>query len=200
MTVETTEATLQTQEITSQESNQQTEIVSNPDAVLAKNRELLGKTKKLKDELAEMQEWKRQQELADQERKGDLQGVIESLREENSKLKTEKGEVQKNYAFTTFSEQIKRAAAKEGCTNPDKLLKLMTAEQMKSVEVDDSFRVNGDDLTRLMDTLKEEHSDIGLFKRQNVNIHTVTGQAKVEDKTIANMSKEEIMAYARKNL
>jgi len=51
-----------------------------------------------------------------------------------------------------------------------------------------------------MDTLKEEHSDIGLFKRQNVNIHTVTGQAKVEDKTIANMSKEEIMAYARKNL
>jgi len=139
MTVETTEATLQTQEITSQESNQQTEIVSNPDAVLAKNRELLGKTKKLKDELAEMQEWKRQQELADQERKGDLQGVIESLREENSKLKTEKGEVQKNYAFTTFSEQNKRAAAKEGCTNPDKLLKLMTAEQMKSVEVDDSF-------------------------------------------------------------
>tara|TARA_R110001632_G_scaffold52197_4_gene129716 strand:+ start:3342 stop:3938 length:597 start_codon:yes stop_codon:yes gene_type:complete len=160
--------------------------VRNPDAVLAKNRELLGKNKQYKDELDALRDFKSNQELAEKEAKGQHQEVIASLRQQLEETKKTSAEEKKQFAYSKFETQLKSKAQVEGCVNPDKLIKLMTAEQIKSVEMDEMFNVNGDDLTRLMGELKDEHSDIGLFGKMKVNstsVNSVMTQGESEPKT-----------------
>lgn len=194
MSNEVNEVTPQATMVTPAVENNQPIEVKNPDAVLAKNKELLGKLNTSKAELEELREFKKSIALSEEEKKGNYEGVIKSLREENESLKGEVKNVRKTTAYTKFEDQIKSAATKEGCVNPDKMMRLITKEQISSVEIDDKFNVNGDDMKRLMDSLKEEHSDIGLFKSQNVNINTIGGHIKAEVKTAKDMSKDELIA------
>ncbi len=153
---------------------EQTEI-KNPDGVFAKNKELLGKNKALKEELDELRNFKMNQELAEKEQRGQHTEVISSLRQQLTEAKETSLNREKNFAFSQFQTQLKAKAQLEGCVNPDKLVRLMTKEQISKVEVDEHFTVNGDDLSRLVDELKEEHKDIGLFKNKGMKVDSVSG-------------------------
>ena len=201
MDVQSQEPTAQTEAVTPTQTEQKVinEEVKNPEAVLAKNKELLGRRKSTKSELEELRNWKKEQELAEQQRNGDLEGVINALREENNTLKSNLTETKRGYATKSVEDQIKSAARAKGCVNADKLMRLLTKDQLSTVQVGDDFRVNGDDLTRLMDDLEKEHSDIGLFKKGNVNINTVTGELNksTSGTNTDNMSSAEYMEYIR---
>lgn len=201
MTEVSTETASQTTAPAANVENQQTEtvLVKNPEAVLAKNAQLLAEKKKVETQLHEALEWRKQQEQAEQEKKGDFQGVISSLREELQMVKSEKADMHKNIAYKTFEDQIKSAAVSRNCANPDKLMRLMTKEQMASVEVDgESYKVNSDDLTRLMDTLEDEHKDIGLFGKKNINLTNVTGNFnKSVDSGVSKMNADQYMEHIK---
>jgi small-conductance mechanosensitive channel len=201
MTESTKETTSQAPESTTNgETTNTTETVKNPEAVLAKNKELLGTLKQIKTEAEELKAWKKEQELKEQQAKGDLEGVINKLREENNTLKGELNDTRKGYASKSIEDQIKQAAISKGCVNADKLMRLLTKDQLSTVQVGDDFRVNNDDLGRLVEELEKEHSDIGLFKKQNVNINHVTGDLKKgmsSDKRIEKMTANEYMEYIK---
>lgn len=199
MDVQSQEPTAQSQEPTVNESNQATETVRNPEAVLAKNKELLGNLKQTKSELEELRNWKKDLELEQQQAKGDLEGVINKLREENNALKSDLTNTKRGYASKSIEDQIKQAAIGKGCVNADKLMKLITRDQLSTVQVGEDYRVNSEDLGRLVDELEKEHSDIGLFRSKSVNINHVTGDFKqgmvsMEDK-VKKMSADEYQAY-----
>lgn len=160
-------------------------------------RELLGEKKELQQKYRELKAWREEVDLKEKEQQGKHKEVIDSLRSENKKLKDDLLMKTKSFAYSKFEEQIKYEAAKNNCVNPDKLMKLLTKDQIKSVQVDDTFKVNKDDLTRLMNDLKDEHKDIGLFKNTNVNVNNVTGDFKAEKQDLTKMSKDDIISRLR---
>lgn len=192
---EINEVTPQTQESTAPEQKPE---IKNPEAVLAKNRELLAKQAELKSQLAELENFKNQAEQARLEKEGNLGELVNSLREQLKKANEEKTSIKKNYAFTSVKDQIQSLAKEAGCVRPDILLGLAKEDHFKQIQIDDNFKVNIDDARRVIDLMKEEFKDIGLFKQKDIN-HTPTTMEKVKTtkKTLADLTKEEIQEQLR---
>ena len=151
--------------------------------------------------IQELNEKLKTYELSQAENEGRKDDVIKSLRDELNQTKTQLKEKEKTYAYSVVSEQLKREAVNQGCVNPDKLIRLMSTEDLKSIEVDDGFAINSDDLSRVIAKAKEENSDIGLFGAKKVNIHDINIKgAPTGPKPVSEMSKEELENYARENL
>jgi len=193
--------------VTQPNDNPTDEVVNNqpeikdPNAVLAKNKELLGKLSSTKTELDELREFKRKQEIEAEERKGNYDGVIKRLREENEELRTSNKKEKVSRVFSAYETQIKEAARAEGCVNPDKLLRLMSTEQFKEIQLDDSLNANKDDLKAVMAKLKAEHEDIGLFRTAAPRVNTAGGGFSTGniEKSVKEMTADEIRARLRSN-
>jgi hypothetical protein len=165
------------------------------------HRKLLGEKKARDAQLAEMQEKLKIYEQNQAEAEGRKDDVIKALREELSGVKTELTKTKTSYAYTTIEGQIKAAAAREGCVNPDKLVRLLGEDALKGIDVDDRFQVNKEDLQRIVAKAKEENSDIGLFKSKTVNINDMPSSNNIApSKGLHEMSKAELEEYARANL
>ncbi len=158
---------------------------------------VLDEKKRQQEKLKELEDFRAKVEMEEKERQGKHAEIIESLRAENQKLKSEFEQKTQTFAYSKFEDQIKSFAVNEGCVNPDKLMRLLTKEQIKSVEIADNFIVNQDDLKRLMDGLKDEHSDIGLFRNKQANFTPVTGSTKAAKVSLDEMSKEDIIAQLK---
>lgn len=176
--------------------------VKNPDAVLAKNRELLAKQAELKSQLAELENFKNQAEQARLEKEGNLGELVSSLREQLKKAQEDKTNIKKNYAYTSVKEQIQSLAKEAGCVRPDLLIGLAKEDRYKDyfnqIQVDDDFKVNIDDTKRVIDLMKDEFKDIGLFKPKDIN-HTPATLEKIKTtkKTLGDLTKEEIEEQLR---
>lgn len=154
------------------------EKVSNPDAVLAKNRELLAEKRKVQSELdslrTNMQKVNDDKNLAE----GKKDEVIESLRQRLSDIESNSKKKEDNYNWNTVSSQIKSVALQKGCLNTDKLMRLLDSDDLDKIQVYEDFTVNSDDLNTLVDKCIKDHSDIGLFKK-NVSINDVVPSNKI---------------------
>lgn len=159
----------------------------------------LSEVKRERAEKRELLEKLQAIELEKQQANGDKDKVIETLRTKLNEVTTEAKKIEKNYVWNTIQGQIKNEAISQGCVNPDKLIKLMSKDDLSSVEIDDHFNVNRDDLTRLMDEAKKQHSDIGLFKSKKSEVHDVTSHniPKTPVKSKDELSKDEIKQQLR---
>lgn len=150
--------------------------------------------KKAQSQVNDLQEQLKTYELEKQMAEGKKDDVINSLRtqlqESNSKLET----TQKTFAWNAVEGQIKAEATKQGCVNAEKLVKLLGKDQLSGIQVGDDFSVNQDDLSRIVETAKKEHSDIGLFtpKKVNINNPPANGLPPVKPKSIDEMSDAEL--------
>lgn len=162
-------------------------------------KKVLGEKKKMQSEFLSMQEKLKAIELEKQQAEGNKDDVINSLRTQLNEEKSQKQEIKKNFVWNTIQGQIKNEAISQGCVNPDKLIKLMSKDDLASVEIDDSFNVNKEDLTRLMDDAKKQHADIGLFKAKRSEVHDVTNHniPKTPVKSKEQLSKDEIKQQLR---
>lgn len=162
-------------------------------------KKVLGEKKKMQSEFLSMQEKLKAIELEKQQAEGNKDDVINSLRTQLNEEKSQKQEIKKNFVWNTIQGQIKNEAISQGCVNPDKLIKLMSKDDLASVEIDDSFNVNREDLTRLMDEAKKQHADIGLFKSKRSEVHDVTSHniPKAPVKSKEELSKDEIKQQLR---
>lgn len=127
-------------------------------------KELIEELAQLKDKLAKIEEEKL---LKDQ----DKEKVISHLQKEATKYKSEVNKVRSQYAYKEVTNQIKTEALKQGCINPDKLIKLLPEEDLKTLTVDEEFRVDQESLKSIIEKAKKEHEDIGLFGTKKVNFN-----------------------------
>lgn len=171
------EAAPQTQEPAVQEKNQ-TEI-ENPEAFMAKQKEILAELKAEREKRKELENFKKDLEQKELEKNGQYEDVIKQLKEERDNLAAEKDKKIKDFAYRRFQDQIISTAKEQGCVKPDLLLKLMTEDQMKSVSIDDNFDIDKKELGSLMENLKKEYADIGLFKSGKIN-HNPANVTKTE--------------------
>lgn len=174
MEVNQSEATPQSQDSTDQE--QTTETIKNPEAVLAKNKELLSKMATSKEELEQLRTWKKDQEMAVEEKKGNYENVIKSLRDELTETKGALKTKEQSFAWNSVENQIKQAAIKAECKNPEKLMKLIDKGDLKSLEIGEDYSINSDDLNRLMEKAKKENDFLFGTKTLNINDVAPTGR------------------------
>lgn len=159
------------------------------------HKKLLGEKKNLQTKFEQMQTELtsfRDDKLSAEGKKDD---VINSLRQQLKEKTTEAKELKTSFAWNTVQAQIKNEASAKGCKNPNKLIKLLSKDDIGGIEIDDNFNVNAQDLTKLIETAKKEHADIGLFSEKVLNINDVTGKQKVikpKTKSPSDMTKEEL--------
>lgn len=182
-----TESNAQTTESNANGENQQTETVKNPEGVLSKNRELLGINKKLSTELSELRDQLERHQEDKQISEGKKDDVISKLREEVRKLKNDLTETIDTYNWNTVESQIKTFATKEGCSDADKLIKLIDNSELSALEVDSKFRVNQDDLAGFVGKLKKDNAF--LFPETSANINDINPSNKFKrDEQVNNRS------------
>lgn len=164
----------------SQESKQKDDVVA-----YSTYSKVMGTLKKRESELNEVRSRLESIELEKKQAEGNKDEVIQELRSKLTDAEKAQQQIKHKYAWNTLEGQIKTAAVQQGCVNPDKLIRLLEEDDLKAIEVGDDFRVNSDDLTRLLEKAKKDHSDIGLFGKKNVNVNDVTpkiGNPKTEKK------------------
>jgi hypothetical protein len=156
---------------------------------------------KYKDELSLAQSKLKEIELEKQQKKGNYEGVINSLKEEIKSLKAENTKSKYSFAETQLNSAIKTEALSRGVNGKklDAFLKLIDDNDKGVVELDDSFNVNGDDVKTLVDKNMERYSE--LFTKK-VNIVDGTPNSKpinqpVKTKSVSDMTWEEAVAYAK---
>jgi hypothetical protein len=159
---------------------------------------VLGEKKKMQEQLGDAMKRLEQIELEKKQADGNKDEVIQQLRSKLEEAENGQQKLKHQYAWTTLEGQIKSAAAQKGCVNPDKLIRLLDENDLKAIEVDDSFKVNNDDLDRLLDKAKKDHSDIGLFGKKQVNVNDVTPKpVKHKEKKVEEMTASELKEYIK---
>jgi hypothetical protein len=125
--------------------------VKDPDAVLAKNRELLGKLKETGEKLKEMEKQLyglKSEKLSAEGKKDEL---IETLKEQLNSAKQKEEEL----TWKAVSRQIGMEAAKKGCKNVDTLMKVV---DFKNASIDmESFSVAQEDISMILEKAMKDH-------------------------------------------
>lgn len=158
---------------------------------------------KYKDEAALLREKVASYELEQEQKKGNFEGVISSLKDEIKALKGDNANSKFKFAQTQLDGAIRETALSKGLT-PEKVdvfMKLIDENDKGVVELDDSFNVNKDDVVNLVDKNMERYANIGLFGRKvkvtdatpnnNINMNT---EKKID---MSKMSWDDAVAYAK---
>lgn len=146
------------------------------------------------EELEELREFQKSTQLQKQQEEGNFLEVIDGLRNDNKQLKQKIKETTEKVAFDKFSAQVKAVAKESGCVDTDTFMRLLSKDQMASVQMDDRMNANTEDIERLVSQFKENKPY--MFGSHSVN-HTpvnMGGFKKSEPKQVADMSKDEIVA------
>ena len=155
-------------------NSQETVAYDSYKKVLAERKADQAKAKQALTEAQELRERLKDIELEKQQREGNKDDVIAALRKELTETKTSLVEKDRGYASTIIEGQIKAKAAELGCEDMGLFMAGLTqkGDLLTSVEVSDNFQVNTEDLSRVVERMKEEHPR--LFKKKDIQVHDVT--------------------------
>ena len=150
-----------------------------------------------KDEAAALKEQLKEIQLGEEQKKGNLEGVISTLKDEIKSLKQDNAKSKYNFANTQLDNAIKQEVLSRGVKEVDVFMKLIDEDQKGIVELDERFNANKDDVKGLVDKQLEKYGNI--FKKQVNIVDAVPGKpvaAKKKDPKLAELSQEELMARA----
>lgn len=185
-----------TQQASGQPENEETKNVVSYETharLLGQRKKDAEKTRALEAELEDLK-------INEASREGKKDDVIEALRKQLAEVREDYDLKTKAYATTTVKGQIKSALLKKGCVSPDKALRLMERDDLNSIQLDDDFSVNLEDLDRVIDKFQKENEDLPLFNKvSGVSDLTPTNQVeyKEKQKEFSEMSKEELLNEAK---
>ena len=158
------------------------------------HRRVLSENKKYKSKLSDVEDRLKAYEERELEQQGKYQDLVKALREENSKLKSAVDERDQVYSWSKRSESLKHQAEREGCHQAEHLLRLMSDEQLQSIEIDDDYNPVQEDIVRVISEFKANPEFDYLFKKRAPSVDTVTPNSKfVKDapKTLKDLSMRE---------
>ena len=90
-------------------------------------------------------------------REGKTEELLNSYQKKIAELEGELGTTKKSYAWNTLTGAIKREALKNGCTDPEKLIRLMDDSDLRSIEVGEDFSISSESLSGVIEKNKKEN-------------------------------------------
>lgn len=163
------------------------------------HRKALAQRAKLKEEAEALRAQLDEYKSREMESQGKYKELVESQRKRISELEAETKAKEKNYQWKVVSGQIQTALMSKGIDNEvvEDALALMTAkhkDDLNTVEVDDSYNVNKDDLSRVVDKFIQSGAGKRLVAR-NAGVKDLTpGEIEMGEKPkkLSQLSEEEL--------
>lgn len=161
------------------------------------HQKLLGEKKNLKAKYDELEKRLKDIESNKLEAEGKKDEALNSYKKRVEELEGSLSTTKKSFAWNTVVGEIKREAMKQGCVNPDKLIRLMSDDQLNAIEIDDNFAVSVDSVKRVVEESKKDNGFI-FSSPGKAAAHGNPGKSgNFETKT---KSEEELFASYIKNL
>jgi predicted RNase H-like nuclease (RuvC/YqgF family) len=139
---------------------------------------------------ARVQEFERKE----MEKAGQYEKLIQQLKEENERVKSEVKKERETYLWERVTTGIKTEALKAGCQSPDKLIKLLDKSDFEALQAEaDGYNLKQESLSSLIEKAKKENSF--LFSSQAVKINDAAPSSRPSsgEKSLDQMTKEEIL-------
>jgi len=170
---ENNQAPVEQTDQTSGENSQQDQVKYETfQKILNEKKNVQGKLSEYEAELQSLREEKLQRE-------GNHEKLIEDLRKKNTELSTNLSKKDQSYAWNTLTSEIKREAMRAGCEKPDKLIRLLDDEDLRSIEVGENFSIDKQSLSAVLEKAKRENSF--LFKSSNKITANGNPSTKIEE-------------------
>jgi hypothetical protein len=161
---------------------------------------LLGEKKGLQEKYHQTTEKMKELEEKLMEKDQDVQKQANYWKEKYEQTSKKLDDTQKSYTWTTLTSQVKSKAQELGCTNPDKLVRLMDDEDLRALseEIGEDFKLNNDVLNGVLEKNKKEN--FFLFKDVAPKVANGMPKSKPEDKKFdpKKMSNEELKEAFKK--
>lgn len=149
----------------------------------------------MKEALEEKQELAEKLKLIEEEKnikKGNYQTIIDSLKEENSKLKTSMEDDRKQKQYNAFKAKVSSKAQELGFIKPESIMSFFSTEDKKLLSIDEDHNVDEYGMEKAFENVKKEWAQ--LFKPKEIKIadkQIITNLNKKPAKTVKEMTSEE---------
>jgi len=151
---------------------------------LSEKKNVQSENEKLRNELEQI----RNEKLKAEGKKDD---VIKSYEEKIAALEKENRSTKQSFAWSTLTGKIKEEALKHGCSNPDKLIKLMDDNELNSIQIGDDFTIDTESVSKVIEKSKQEN--FFLFSNSSKKIADGTPSVKIDEKEdISKLSNDEL--------
>lgn len=93
------------------------------------------------------------------QREGKSQELIDEYRKTIEKLSSDLKDTKNNYAWSTVKKEIRTEAEKHGCTDSEKLIRLMDNDDLKTLSenIGDDFSINKESLKNVIEKNKKDN-------------------------------------------
>lgn len=180
-----------------QEASVQTE--SKKDSVAYETyRKVLGEKKKRDEQIAEMQsrlEAIEQEKMAEQ---GKFQELADTWKSKAIEHENNLKQLQSNYALKSVTDQIEREAMKAGCTNTEKLMRLVNIEDLTD-SVGEGFKVDSTALKEFVEKAKVDNDFLFSVKGPGIK-DGVPAKVETEKKGLESMSLDDKLRLLAKKI
>lgn len=192
MSEESTETDVNDTDVNDTESTS----VKNPDAVLRKNRELLGSNKKLKDQLTELTDRLKAIESEKLSAQGKKDEQIQLLAKQLGDAQTKAKKMEAHFAYQVVTNKVKAKADQLGCRNSDHLIRSIDLSNL-SVDAENGFAVADEEINEVLTEAKKSYPYMFEDKTKTVKDRPPVNGAVKTKKPVTQMTREEIMAQIK---
>jgi len=166
------------------------------DRVVRDNRKLQARLKEMEAAIAQSSEKIEDYQRSELESQGKKDELIENLKKEIALKSKELKESRATFAYKRLKDQISSEASKAGCVNTEKLIRLISPDDLRGIRIGDNFDADAEEIKALVERAKQEHSDIGLFGRVGIKVNDVVpgeqGKKYVGKDDLSSLSMEEL--------
>lgn len=154
-------------------------------------KKVLSEAKNAKERARQLEAELEAKNTAELEKQGKHQEIIENLRAKNADLETKYRKERESALWKDVTGAIKSEAAKAGCINPDKLIRLLDKSDFQTLQAEDG-KVVQDSVKMLVEKAKKE--DYYLFSKGELPVMDATPSNKIDKPNLSELSKDEILA------
>ncbi len=155
-----------------QDTTSDAQGVKDPNAVLAKNKELLSSLQKEKQSKIELMQKMKEIEQSKLQAEGKKDELIAQLQADLRQTQGDYNKTKAKYALKTVKSQVALKAKELGCIDTEMLTKAMNLEGLQVNIVDDDFNVDESNLMQELETVRKQKSY--LFKQPGPEIRDGT--------------------------
>jgi hypothetical protein len=148
-------------------------------------KKVLSEAKNAKERARQLEAELEAKKNAELEAKGNYQEIIENFKQRLKNTEAELLNTKKQALWKDVTGAIKSEAQKEGCINPDKLIKLIDKDDFAALQSEDG-QIMSESVRGVIEKAKRENDF--LFKQAAVKVNDVTPSNKVETETKRNMN------------
>jgi len=160
----------------------------------------LDEKKRAQDDAMQMRDELEKFREQDMKRKGKTDELLNAKDKRIAELESLIKTKDQTYTWSSLTKEIKTEAIKSGCKNPEKLIKLMSDDDLKelSQNINDDFTINGEALKNVIEKNKQEN--YFLFESSNKKVVNGNPTTKIEDdaKDLSKLSLDELKALHKK--